>query len=91
MSEQVNQSPTWPYVLAFAKRMEAKLEQNRHKGDRSGWLKSQPHSLLKRIREESTELEDALNREESLTEIVDEAADVANFAMMIADHTGQLE
>ena len=25
-------------MLAFARRMEAKLDRNRHKGDRHGWL-----------------------------------------------------
>ncbi len=83
-------SPTWPYVLAFAKRMEAKLAKNRHKGDRNGWIKDDPKALFWRIGDEHKELMQAM---ESGTneEIANEAADVANFAMMIADIFGGCE
>lgn len=82
-------SPTWPYVLAFAKRMEAKLDLNRHKGDREGWIDDSARALLKRLREETKELARALDGAESRRERApDEAADVANFAMMIADVCG---
>jgi hypothetical protein len=50
-------SPTWPHVLAFARRMEAKLEKNRHKGDREGWLKDDPWSLVERILDETVEVQ----------------------------------
>lgn len=83
-------SPTWPYVLGFALLMEAKLEANRHKGDRDGWIRcSVGDFLLPRLREEFGELCDALP-EGAPAEIAAEAADVANFAMMIADVCGGL-
>lgn len=80
-------SATWPLVLAFSKRMEAKLELNRHKGDREGWLGCKVGDLLARLKQETEELETALRRVPSLgtQNVADEAADVANFAMMIAD------
>lgn len=74
----VESSATWPYVLAFARLMEAKLEKNRHKGNREGWLKD-----FARLREELAELEAATDRP-SNGDVPGEAADVANFAMMIA-------
>ena len=90
------ESATWPWVLAFAREMEAKLAQNRHKGDREGWARESPELLLLRLKEEVFEMEVLLQ-----TSLVDlragdeweravrgEAADVANFAMMIADVAG---
>ena len=85
-------SPTWPIVLDFAKRMEAKLEKNRHKGDREGWLADDIDDLLERLREELCELDNAICDTHGNTadawmakQIANEAADVANFAMFIAD------
>lgn len=89
-------SPTWPYVLEFAKRMESKLARNRHKGDREGWINDEPDALLARLHEETRELEnelaiavvrmhEPLNASMMANRVADEAADVANFAMMIAD------
>lgn len=90
-------SPTWPYVLEFAKRMEAKLEKNRHKGDREGWLNDDADRLLERLREEVCELDTAMciaiqrmtetesNARWVATAVADEAADVANFALFLAD------
>lgn len=73
-------SPTWPSVRAFAQRMERKLAANRHKGGREGWLQEHPLTLLRLLYVELGELNYAMDRMES-----GEAADVANFAMMIAD------
>ena len=99
-------SQTWPYVLAFARRMEAKLEKNRHKGNREGWLGDAPETLLGRLREEVRELElalmpglggmnpiqlEQLNRGDIAERRANEAADVANFAMMIADTCGGVQ
>ena len=81
----LHDSPTWPFVLAFAVRMEAKLAKNRHKGDRDGWLKDAPWPLFVRLLGEMSELERAIREGESPEDIADEAADVANFAMMVAD------
>lgn len=96
----VAESPTWPYVLAFARIMEAKLAKNRHKGNRDGWLKDRPEVLLKRLREETAELKAAISwvtenkvppSEWSVSNAANEAADVANFAMMITDVCGGLD
>ena len=88
-------SATWPWVLAFARRMEAKLEQNRHKGDREGWQKDSANALLRRLSDELDELKAAVARplinSERQIAIADEAANVANFAMMIADVAGDLQ
>lgn len=89
VSDQPNSS-TWAYVLAFAHEMERKLAANRHKGDRDGWVKM-PHGwLLTRVLAETAELASALDAEDGSARITSEAADVANFAMMIADVSGGL-
>jgi NTP pyrophosphatase (non-canonical NTP hydrolase) len=79
-------------VRQFGKLMERKLAANEHKG---GWDDEEPEWLLRRLREETKELA-ALIRDvaaispaavqgEVVAKIGREAADVANFAMMIAD------
>ena len=90
----------WPIVGRFALEMEAKLEANRHKGVREGqqdgcdpsmcppsggWLHDDPLALLHRVMEEVVELQHAIDRGAPSTEIIEEAADVANMAMMVAD------
>lgn len=80
----INESKTWPHVLEFALIMEAKLGQNRHKGDREGWLKDSPEALVFRMRQEVVELCGALMFDKP-DAIISECADVANFAMMVAD------
>lgn len=96
---------------AFADEMEAKLVENRHKGDRERWARDEDSALLRRLEEEVAELRAAVEepvpdcgcreidcphlgtmfrRAERLARIVREAADVANFAMMIADVAGGL-
>ncbi|HEY6108667.1 MAG TPA: hypothetical protein VIV56_07170 [Gemmatimonadales bacterium] len=97
-------SATWPWVDAFADQMEAKLNANRHKGDRAGWAAMEPRQLLAMLRDEVEELCDALEwkscgcREANCPhgtggapDVIGECADVANFAMMIADVAGGLE
>lgn len=81
-------SPTWPLVLLFAVEMEIKLAQNRHKGNRSGWLHDSPESLIERIGDEFGELCEAIGRRDPSQHVYREAADVANFAMMTADSYG---
>lgn len=83
-------SATWPYVLAFAHEMERKLAANRHKGDREGWVKMPQGWLLTRVLAETAELASALDAEDGSARITSEAADLANFAMMIADVAGGL-
>lgn len=87
-----------PEVQRFAEIMEAKLVANDHK---PGWKGDSAIALLNRLWEESNELgeaiaarpygiaNDLLNASER-AHIAAEAADVANFAMMIADVCGGL-
>jgi len=67
-------------VRIFADCMEHKLRKNDHKG---GWEKQTNEQLFKLLRGEVDELEAALKDEPAL-HVVFEAADIANFAMMIA-------
>jgi|SRR5262245_36760929 len=86
-------SPTWPTVLRFAKLMEMKLSQNRHKGDREAWLKDCSWKLIDRMLDEAEEAGEFIsNRMKKGRFIIAfpndfslECADVANFAMMAAD------
>ena len=85
-------SETWPHVLAFARLMEAKLEKNRHKGNREGWLKDHPWDLVERMLDETVEVQQCFTEGsdgriefEDVESLSKECADVANFAMMIAD------
>lgn len=73
-------------VKKFTVRMESKLRKNDHKG---GWENCDAFKLFDLLLEEKNELEDAL---ESLDpyDIIDECADVANFAMMIADNAARM-
>ena len=99
------ESATRPWVDAFADEMEAKLAENRHKGDRAGWAEMNPAWLLARLEDEVRELRAAIaymprcgcrsvsecyhfKRMAEPGVIRRECADVANFAMMIADVAG---
>lgn len=64
--------------------MEAKLAANRHKGDRPGWLALDLTVLARCLFNELDELEQALSHGDA-NAVLEEAADVANFAMMLAD------
>lgn len=77
-----------PKVLAIAELMEQKLR--KHDGDfgDDGWLDADPLQLLNRLREESAELEEAVIEERK--DMAEEAADVANLAMMVVDAAGGL-
>ena len=70
-----------PVVAWFAAQMETVLRANDHKG---GWENCDIGYLKQRLREECTELEMALDSA-PFDQAIREAADVANFAMMIAD------
>lgn len=76
-----------PSVVAFAEAMEGKLVANEHKG---GWWNDTPIALIARLREEVDELERSLTGH-TANEVLKEAADVGNFAMMIADLVGGLK
>lgn len=81
-----------PQIKWFAGKMESKLKKNDHKG---GWEGEDVIWLLKRAEEELEELKEILDESEALAcnvpnfvdkdKIISEAADVANFLMMIAD------
>jgi NTP pyrophosphatase (non-canonical NTP hydrolase) len=72
-----------PEVMAFAHVMEERLRRNDYKG---GWKNCKSDYLIKRLCEEYLELRDAI-REKGMWGpwVRGEAADVANFAMMIWD------
>ncbi len=69
-----------PEVRWFAEQMESKLRENDHK---NGKLDDSPSELFKRMVQEVEEVDDAM-RISGHGVIVQECADVANFAMMIA-------
>lgn len=77
-----------PEVAAFAQATEARLRANDHK---PGWKGDDPGRLMERLREEVDEVRDELSPTSRSREyIAAECADVANFAMMIADVCGGL-
>jgi hypothetical protein len=88
-----------PEVRAFAQLMERVLRKNDHK---TGWKNDTLVALWNRLDDESTELRaivinedcdgEARKEDASLApDIAKEAADIANFAMMIADVCGGLD
>ena len=88
-----------PEVLAFARAMEERLRANDHKG---GWTTAKRGYLVKRLEEEAYELSRSLvdswiyldageQTAEHRAAVLHEAADVANFAMMIADVSNSLD
>ncbi len=80
-----------PEVAAFAQLMERNLRADDHKG---GWDDMSNVELLSSIKDEYDELDRAarvVGIQDRKAKITHEAADVANFAMMIADNCGGLE
>ena len=79
-----------PSIQWFAEQMERKL---RAHDDRDGWAECDYEWLSSRIDDEAKELDIAIWKidthptQRNLQAVIDEAADVANFAMMIADNT----
>ncbi len=80
-------------VIDFAERMQMKLDKNERKPcdvmkvgkNKRTWKHCDVFWLLRRLREETIELEIALCGKEQNPRAMDEAADVGNFAMMIHD------
>ena len=72
-------------VLWFVALMFEKLDQNRFK---MGWDGCTQNWLLDRLEQEVGELRQAITDNKPARDIAYEAADVANFAMMIADNSG---
>jgi len=75
-----------PEVRRFSEVMERRLRENDYKG---GWKDCDYSYLTRRLQEEIDELHIAIQCK-SLDLIPEESADVANFAMMIADVYGNL-
>jgi len=76
-------------IEKFAKLMQEKLDENENKG---GWEHCTAAFLLGRLKDETLELRKAicaLAKGGSPRAVSREAADVANFAMMIADTFGK--
>jgi NTP pyrophosphatase (non-canonical NTP hydrolase) len=93
-----------PEVAAFARLMEFELR--KHDGDwGNGWKDSDPYAALERLLTEARELRAAIHQlrladpqrvsapllKQLTVDVGLECADVANFAMMIADMAGALE
>lgn len=89
-----------PVVQAFARAMEAELRENDYKG---GWEDMGTEYLMERLASETQELAAAVaairwgwaglgpkKEEGAVMRVRSEAADVANFAMMVADVCGSL-
>lgn len=73
----------WPEVLRMAKFMEKKLFANSDKG---GWRGMSNQFLSMRITQEKKELIRAIQQFRTPDEVWAEAADISNFAMMLADN-----
>ena len=74
-----------PPVRALAQAMEHKLRANDHKGQWGTYGMAYGPYFLARLREEVAELEAAILAGESPRAVLMEAADVANFALILAD------
>ena len=74
-----------PSVLAFARLMEWKLRRDDEIKGTHGWKDSDPDDLYYKMCQEATELGNAMKCNSGGYDVAIEAADVANFAMMIAD------
>lgn len=78
-----------PEVRAFAKLMEAKLRKKDPEYEGVSWKDACHHHLAELMGDHAEKLIDAVGKR-SATQIGEDAADVANFAMMIADVCGAL-
>jgi NTP pyrophosphatase (non-canonical NTP hydrolase) len=81
-------TPLRAAVLWFAEAMEVQLSANDHK---PGWGQSTLKQLLYRLEQEAGELRRAIERGDAARVVIGEAADVANFALMIADNAARQE
>lgn len=75
-------------VKKFAQEMEKQLQANEHKG---GWKKCNDYLLYKGIEHNARELVQTLMMAEgNKADIIRRCANIANYAMMIADNFGGL-
>lgn len=72
-----------PVVKEFAREMEKQLSVNDYKG---GWSKSLSSFLLDELISNTGKLRGAINHKDSQEVITRRAANIANFAMMLADN-----
>lgn len=79
----------WPFVFDFARAVAAKMATRESNADQAeleaggpGWLSAKMYDLMARLGQELNELERAIYTSTS-DEVMDEACDVAAFAMMI--------
>ena len=70
-------------LLRFACNMQQELDNNDNK---CGWVHLSPKWIINRIRQETKELEKAIKNKATKRRIISECADIANFAMMLADN-----
>lgn len=90
MSRAINVAHLRPSVAQFAIEMENALRKHDNKkGGQDNWRNDPPRELMRRMLEEAIELDRELD-EGGAEQIVKEAADVANFAMMVADASEHL-
>lgn len=73
-------------LLLFTEVMEHKLRLNDHKG---GWENTSINELFGLLHKEVEELNHAIMRGEGTMAVMMEAADIANFAMMISWNAGR--
>lgn len=85
--EVIDALKRWPDLGWFLMGMARELDRNNHKG---GWKHDYTKALARRVHEESAELFAAVRAhdpesESTTEEVLSEAYDVANMAMMVAD------
>ena len=78
LAELVAETCNWR-VVWFATRMQATLTRKRKRG-KSGWEGMEDYEILERLQDELEELSNAVTNKEK----IDEAVDIANFAMFFA-------
>jgi len=76
-----------PLVKVFSEEMEKQLSANEHKG---GWKTCSPGFLMDELKRNYERLRWAINRGGDKEEVTKRAANIANFAMMLAENEGKL-
>lgn len=80
-------------VILFARQMDLALAKHDHDRGTHGWQRAQSY-LYDRLLDELAELRNALmddSKNQDPSRILKEAADVANYCMMIADNAGAFQ